>query len=186
MIKNNQAYIEITNKTFCLCHNNYLLIIIKIIIVDLSAIIINYHFTIVSIVILILIVVTVWKRRLKRKLQFTETPIQLNDYDKNYYPEYMNLEDKLGSEPKLTKDPIYESLEQLPENENYESLRCTEGQVPLPPPNRSRPLTLEPFTDKGNEDNISTHSKQSDYIQMNATNPISIEVGDCLQTSEEK
>ena len=98
----------------------------------------------------------------------------------------MNLEDKLESEPKLTKDPIYESLQQLPENENYESLSCTEGQVPLPPPNRSRPLTLEPFTDKGNEDNISTHSKQSDYIQMKATNPISIEVGDCLQTSEEQ
>ena len=86
----------------------------------------------------------------------------------------MTLENKLGS------------LEQLPENENYESPRCTEGQVPLPPPNRSRPLTLEPFTDKRNEDNMSTHSKQSDYIQMNAINPISVEVGDCLQSSEEQ
>ena len=65
--------------------------------------------------------VTVWKRKQKRRMLLTER-IQLHDYDTKLPPEYMNndMKGKLGDDPflKVSQDPIYESLEQLPHNEN--------------------------------------------------------------------
>ena len=129
------------------------------------------------IILVIIIVVTIWKRKLKRRMLLIER-IQLHDYDKKPPPEYMNndMKGKLGDDPflKVIQDPIYESLEQLPHNENnYDVPRSFQGQTPSPLPMRSSTMPLDPFTVKDKEDTISIQSKRSDgdYMPMNATNP---------------
>ena len=94
-----------------------------------------YGISIVLIILVIIIVVTIWKRKQKRSMLFIEQ-IQLHDYDKQPPPEYMNndTKGKLGDDPflKVSQDPIYESLEQLPHNENsYEGSDGYYMNVPM-------------------------------------------------------
>ena len=143
-----------------------------------------YQFTIVLVILVIIIVVTIWKRKQKRRMVLIER-IQLQNHDTTLSPECMNndMKSKLGDDPfsKVIQNPIYESLEKLPHNENsYDVPRSFQGRTPLPLPVRSSTMPLDPFTVKDKEDTISIQSKRSDgdYIPMNATNPFYIMDGE--------
>ena len=133
-----------------------------------------YHgISIAFIILVIIIMVTVWKRKQKRRMLLTER-IQLHDYDTKLPPEYMNndMKGKLGDDPflKVSQDPIYESFEQLPHNDNsYHVLRSFPGKTPLPLPMRSSAMPLDPFTVKDKEDTTSIQNEGSDgeYMTMN-------------------
>ena len=104
--------------------------------------------------------------------------IQLQNHDIQLRPEGMNNDKKgkLGDDPfpKVIQNPIYESLEKLPHNENScDVLRSFQGRMPSPLPVQSSTMPLDPLTVKDKEDTTSIQSKSndSDYMPMNATNP---------------
>ena len=149
-----------------------------------------YQFTIVLIILVIIIVVTIWKRKQRRMVLIER--IQLHNYNTTLHPEYMNtdMKGKLGGDPflEVIQDPIYESLEQLPHNEDsYDVLRSFQGQTPSPLPLRSSKMPLDSFTVKDKEDTISIQSKRSDgdYMSMNATNPFYIMDGEISNKDRE-
>ena len=97
--------------------------------------------------------------------------LQHYDDDQNLHPEYMNNDmiDNLGDNLCVTviQQPLYESFEEFPHNEN--SCDVLRDRTPSPLPMQS--LTMA-FTFKDKEDTISIQSKRSngDYIPMNAAN----------------
>ena len=129
--------------------------------------------------------VTIWKRKQKRRMLLIER-IQLHNCDTTLPLEDMNndMKGKLEEDPCLEviqHHPIYESLEQLPHNEDsYDVPRSFQGQTPSPLPIQSSTMHLDPFTVKDKEDTISIQSKRSDgdYMSMNATNPFYIMDGE--------
>ena len=115
--------------------------------------------------------VTIWKRKQRRRMVLIER-IQLQNHDTTLPPECMNndMKSKLGDDPflKVIQDPIYESLEQLPHNEDsYDVPRSFQGQTPSPLPMQSSTMPLDPFIVKDKEDTISIQSKRSDGDYVN-------------------
>ena len=143
-----------------------------------------YYFTIVSIILVIIVMVAIWKRKQKRRMLLTER-LQHYDDDQNLHPEYMNNDmiDNLGDNLCVTviQQPLYESFEEFPHNEN--SCDVLRDRTPSPLPMQS--LTMA-FTFKDKEDTISIQSKRShgDYIPMNTTNLFQKIDGDVLDKED--
>ena len=134
--------------------------------------------------------VTIWKRKQKRRMLLTER-IQLHDYDKNLRPEYMNndMKGKRGDNLCLTviQHSVYEPLDEFPHNEDsHDDPRTFQSRTPSPIPMQSSTMLLDPFTVNDKEDTISIQGKRSDgdYIPMNSTNPFHKMDGDVLDNAD--